>query len=503
MSSEVRYSLTRLCIRSGQMTLPFKMLELFPQEGEIKAVDTTSGKEYLLQVVQPRRVTGLDEFFAAHELDVNDEIAVRVLEDGRYGFTPLAKAQRRARSEEEASKRLLDRLLELGTPLSEAEIRSLEPALHAEFDVAALLEADGRFQRYGGRWALRSQERPSEASAEHGQRQESDESSVEAGHGEHDAGSEDRAGEDAGGGSDEERHGGDPGGAKPPRWVVTPYQHVDSPAPAGLNSASEQADVELQSRARQVLLAFGFKVEGLPRGQFMAAAEMGRKAYSVLVQLYPERSRLDWAALLSKRRDSGAAYLAVFGPERELIRLSAPAEMARATLWPWESLDRVGELVRSVPVSPFDVEPFFQQGGLLENGLKRFEQTIGKRIAERGAFSSVLTRLAAFKAPAVFMLDDVVDEGDLSREQALRVLELLSQPPFHMIVKVDDGEFCIRYNVAQGLAQLSDYALSLRQRLPERRTERLRANAEANEGLAVRLAEEPESTDTVESNGRY
>jgi hypothetical protein len=46
---------------------------------------------------------------------------------------------------------------------------------------------------------------------------------------------------------------------------------------------------------------------------------------------------------------------------------------------------------------------------------------------------------------------------------------------------VDDGEFCLRHSVAQGLLQLSDYALSLRERLPDRRHERLQGIPEEEE----------------------
>jgi hypothetical protein len=43
-----------------------------------------------------------------------------------------------------------------------------------------------------------------------------------------------------------------------------------------------------------------------------------------------------------------------------------------------------------------------------------------------------------------------------------------------MIAKVDSGEFCLRYKVADSLEHISRYALSLRDRLPNRFTEHLR-----------------------------
>ena len=47
-----------------------------------------------------------------------------------------------------------------------------------------------------------------------------------------------------------------------------------------------------------------------------------------------------------------------------------------------------------------------------------------------------------------------------------------------MVSKVGSGEFCLRVNVPETLTHLSDYALSLRERLPAKRTERLRGTGE-------------------------
>ena len=107
----------------------------------------------------------------------------------------------------------------------------------------------------------------------------------------------------------------------------------------------------------------------------------------------------------------------------------------------------------AVPLSPVDLESHFERDGLFDKGLKRFELDVQKRIAERGTFSAVLTRLADMKAPTVFMLDEAVDI-DLTREQVLEVLESLSQAPFHLISKVDSGEFCLRYRVSDSALEL-------------------------------------------------
>jgi hypothetical protein len=109
------------------------------------------------------------------------------------------------------------------------------------------------------------------------------------------------------------------------------------------------------------------------------------------------------------------------------------------------------ELSATMPIGPFDLGPHFERDGLFEYGLDRFERTVAKRVQERGAFSAVLERLALMKAPAVFMLEDVAGSADVSREQALRVLERLADAPWHLVSRVDSGEFCVRYRVHDAL----------------------------------------------------
>ena len=438
-----RYSLTRICLRSGQMTLPLSMLTLFPESGTVRAFDTVKGQELTLTLSGARAVVGLEDFYREHGLNVNDQVLIRLLDDGRYALTPMVRPKRPDYTRPEAQRAILDKVVELNSPLSEGELRGLFADLPAEFNLEALLQSDARLYKKDGRWQLQpaKAEKPTEAVAE---------TPVKP---------------------------APPAVERPKRAVVTPYPRgVMFPGDAGLNSEDEPVDLSLPQRAREILQSFGFLIEALPHGQLLALAELGRRNYTVLTHVFPENTHLDWAALLARRRETGANYLAVFGAHRDLLRLSAPADLARATLWSWEAVARVQELVRTVPVSPFDLEPHFEQGGLFEYGLERFEKTLGKRIAERGAFSVVLSRLADMKAPTVFLLDDVQD-AELSRDQLLEVLKLLSQAPFHLISRVDSGEFCLRYPVHQALWHWSEYAISLRSRLPLRRTERLRGAA--------------------------
>lgn len=469
MPSEFRYSLTRVCLKSGQLTLPKRMLELFPQEGPVHAVDTVSGSEFELHMVNPRTVAGLGEFFRQHGLEVNDEVTVRPLEDERFAFTPAARPKRPDYTKETTLRELADKIYELA-PLSIAEIRAMFPDIPSDFDLTDLLGRDGRLVRREGRWARPAKEPVQEQAAKSPQETAPAASPTEAA-------DDPGEGEETTAGSRRGRRRGR-GERRPP--TVVPVERVTLNE-GGLPSEGPQADPSLQNRAREALQSFGYRTGGLPHGQLLAHADLGRRTHSVLVHIHAEDAKLEWRPLLARRRETRATYLAVFGAHRDLLRLNSPADMARATLWSWEGVARARELVQSVPTGPFDLEPYFQRDGLFEHGLERFERAINKRIEERGEFSAVLTRLATMRAPSIFMLEDVVAEVDMPRDQAVKVLELLSQAPFHMVARVDSGEFCLRYGVAQGLLHLSDYSLSLRQHLPSRTTERLRGSPDTKE----------------------
>ncbi len=283
---------------------------------------------------------------------------------------------------------------------------------------------------------------------------------------------------------------GDPVGASGERQVgqAEPARHVlerRSPgtAPARPSEAYDEDEdgleaTELVARLRRFVSPLGYAIEPLARGQVSLVASMGRRGYKVLVQLQSRQGRIDWADLLSKRRSLGFRHVAVVGDHHALLKLTGPADLARATLWSWTGLERMATLHASVPLSPVDLEPHFERDGLFEEGLARFESTVAERVAERGALSEVLTRLNLMRAPTVFLLEDLVADLSLPRDRVLAILDRLSVAPFHLLARVDHGEFVLRQPVGGALASLSDYALSLREWLPSRQPERLTGHGE-------------------------
>ncbi len=415
------YHLTRNCLKSGRMFLSPSARSLLPKGGALEALDTLSGHTFTLTLSGPLTVEGLRPFYDRHGLSPNDLVVVA--RDGeRYTLTPTFKSRYADLKRPEAQRRLVDRVVEQA-PLSEREIRSLFPDLPESFDLGTLLAGDGRLHKYEGKWQFV----PADVAAASGP------------------------------------------------TTVTPYrvrpENVIPDLPA------EGPDASLHAQAREVLTGFGFRLEPRSSAQLLAHADGGRRQYSVLVQLLAEGTRLDWTRLLARRRELKVGYLAVFGLHEDLLRLQSPAAQARATLWSWQGLARASELTGSVPVSPFDLEPHFARDGLFEEGLRRFEKMIERRVDARGGFSAVLQRLAALRAPSIFLLEDVMVDTNLTREQVTTILAQLGEAPFQLVSRVDSGEFCLRQGVHDSLVGLSHYALSLTERLPARRTEHVRGNA--------------------------
>ena len=440
------YHITRNCLRSGCMFLSPSAQELFPPTGTVQAKDARSGETLELTRLDARTVTGLRPLYERHGLEPNDLLIIA--KDGEtYTLTPTPRPRLADYTRPETQRGLVDRVVEQA-PLSEREIRALFPDLPADFEFSAVLGQDGRLHKYEGRWQFI----PEDAAAQSGTATEAN------------------------------------------RASVTPYRAV--PGEEGFTPPAGRAagDVSLHARAREALTSFGFRLEPRSSVQLIAHADLGRRPYSVLVQLLAEGSRLDWTKLLARRRELKVTHLAVFGPHEDLLRLQSPAAQARATLWSWSGLGRAVDLVAAVPVSPFDLEPYFAQSGLFEEGLRRFERMIERRVDGRGDFSAVLQRLAALRAPAVFLLEDVMVDTDLTRDQVITTLNLLSEAPFHLVSRVDSGEFSLRQGVFENLTQLSSYALSLTERLPARRTEHVRGNAAIAEPASVNKTKKPVSS---------
>lgn len=88
-----RVGLTRHCVNSGVITLPFALQDTLP-EGEFSVADAETGTNYTVRVAsgRPRRMHGLLAFMQAYELKVNDRIEIFVGEDGQVRLRAERKA---------------------------------------------------------------------------------------------------------------------------------------------------------------------------------------------------------------------------------------------------------------------------------------------------------------------------------------------------------------------------------------------------------------------------
>src|SRR5690625_7627561 len=94
MIQEHRYSLTRVCLRRGELTLPRRLTGLFDSDGPATVSDSLTGTELQLDLQGQRVLSGLGAFFEEHELDVNDALLIRRAEGGTISTTPQQRERR-------------------------------------------------------------------------------------------------------------------------------------------------------------------------------------------------------------------------------------------------------------------------------------------------------------------------------------------------------------------------------------------------------------------------
>lgn len=90
-----RVGLTRHCLASGLVQLPYALKDALP-EGALLAHDLEQDDSIEVFFVAPRRLEGLHAFFRDHELHVNDEIELRVVagDPPQLKLTPKPRARK-------------------------------------------------------------------------------------------------------------------------------------------------------------------------------------------------------------------------------------------------------------------------------------------------------------------------------------------------------------------------------------------------------------------------
>lgn len=407
MPKEFEYSITRVCLRRGELSLPPSMIDVFEASGN-EILDTVSDELISVSFRAERTLTGLSAFFEQHDLQVNDAILIRKAQDGRVSFTPRARKRVRVRSSEETRLWVQHELL-AAEPVTEAEARALLPDLPADFDLAALLQEDDTFTFSAGRWRAAVQD-------------------------------------DA---------------------APQPAETMRRPAATSSRTAPETTIVPENDRVAwsvSVLEQLGFSVRQVQSG-LLLDARVANGGFRVLGHVVEPDGKVDWNALLKQRELDGADCLTLIGEDQDLVRLSGAASLAPASLLSFAGLARAADYAESVPLSPLDLESHLRTDGLFEAGLERFEELISDRISERGAFSLILYRLAALPGPGAFRIEDILDP-DVSRQHADAVLDQLAHAPFQLVAVTAPGHYYLRSSISSALQQFAEYAGSLLERLP-------------------------------------
>ena len=460
--SEIRLALTRVCLRSGSVVLPGRARSALPADGTIEAYDPEGQDAWELELADGR-LHGLGPFLERHGLAVNDEVVLRVRPDGHV----VVRAQPRARSasrDAAAVRRAVAALTAGGAAKSVEELRE-EFGLASDVPLEPALQREPLLEQRQGRWAL-----------------------VGAGDG------SPRLGTPPSDGSLRSRSSAAGSGEAPSSRHRTTSSRASAadPPPNTPNRPSDRdlepavptdsASPETLRRARTAFETLGYRVAAGRGGTLALDVHLGRVRHRILARVLDEGAEPDWTALLRSVRAEGADKLALIGDVRDLTRLERPARGARASLFSWDGLQRVAELARTVPIGPVDLAPSFEEDGLHGAGLRRFEARIERRLREQGRFSLVVERLATLRAPAVFSIDDIAVDAQLSRESILEELERMSAPPLQWIERRGPGEFALRQSIPDALAALEAFARSLRERCPDPKRPRVRGSS-AGDGL--------------------
>ncbi|MBB5236200.1 hypothetical protein [Deinococcus budaensis] len=216
-------------------------------------------------------------------------------------------------------------------------------------------------------------------------------------------------------------------------------------APGPLPSAAEDQLAEL---ARLTGYQLSFPAPGVAR----LHADLGAHGYVVKVAL--EEGALRTPAW---REDADHAALLTGEGER-------PQGTPRLTR---EALAALLEHARLAPLSPIDLRPYWQAGDLDLASAASISELVGAHLAQRGAFSFVLLTLAAQPAHSVVQVPRLAERlgSGVNVAELRSILDTLTRAPFLALTPLPGGQYLLRADVGDLLADLAEYADGMRRRV--------------------------------------
>lgn len=465
----MRYIVTRPCLQAGSLSILKYLQTTFPQSGPAIFVDD-KGEEHGVQVDTERaRIWGLGGLYHAQHLGVNDVLVLTNLAPARFQVEAIVKPHapqplpRREQDRAPETRRVVVsstahvrevRMQEV--TLSQPQATEPRPAQPAETSVLDGAPQEVRVTE------VRGAERTERPQAEKAQTEKAQAEKAQSGK----SGERVRAGW-----SGAATASAAPADASTPTRPVAAAPARDAapetaPEMSGrftssvtavaseaavLTGAAPEAtgaDAELAELARLT----GYRLEDLGGGVLRLKAELGAHSYAVLVAL-DERAR---TAPAWNEETGYRVLLCSEGDE--------PQGVSRLT---HEALAALIEHARLAPLSPVDLRGYWKAGHVDMESAASVSELVSAHLAQRGIFSFVLLSLAQQPAHSVISVPRLAEKlgSGVNYAELGSILETLTRAPFLALTPLSGGQYLLRTDVADILADLAQYSEGVRRRI--------------------------------------
>lgn len=458
----MRYIVTRPCLQEGSLSILKYLQSTFPQSGPATLVDD-KGEEHSVQVDTERaRVWGLGGLYHAQHLGVNDVLVITNLAPARYQVEAIVKPHappplpRREQDRPPETRRVVVsstahvrevRMQEVAPAQqpAEAQPRPVQPPEPGVPDSGAqdvrVTEVRGADRTERDRTERPQTEKPVER--------------TRAGWGAVAAPSAPSAEPTTPSRASAQPASAEPvvaeAGSRPASGAVLAASETavrPASAPVVSDAVTGGAAAELAELARLT----GYRLDDLGGGVLRLRADLGAHGYAVLVALDEHaRSAPAW------KEETGHRVMLCSEGE-------TPQGVARLT---HEALAALIEHARLAPLSPVDLRGYWKAGHVDLESAASVAELVSAHLGQRGIFSFVLLTLAQQPAHSVVSVPRLAEKlgSGVNYAELGSILETLTRAPFLALTPLSGGQFLLRTDVADILADLAEYSEGVRRRI--------------------------------------
>lgn len=398
----MRYIITRPCLQEGSLRLLKYLDATFPESGPAQFVDDR-GREHAVQVDRAAgRVWGLRDLYHSGNLGVNDVLLITHLAPARYQVEAIVKPHAAPPVPPRAGDKAPEARRVVVTATPHVREVRLEQPRPAPARETPQAEATP---------AVRAPLTPAAPSAE-------------------------------------SRAPLTPAGSTPPPAEASAPARPEPRSPSRSAPLPATLDGQLTELARLTGYRLSFPNPGVAR----LAAELGEHGYTVKLALTGDGLRSPaW-------REEADYALQVTG---EAERPQGTPRLTR------EALAALIEHARLAPLSPIDLRGYWQAGNLDLESAASISELVGAHLAQRGAFSFVLLTLAAQPAHSIVNTRRLAERlgSGVNIAELRSILETLTRAPFLALTPLPGGQYLLRADVRDLLADLAEYADGVRRRV--------------------------------------